>query len=274
MRTFLEVKGKLGPIPQSSSNQYRLPQPDTNPNVRKVNKPTEKRKILAPTKRFRANISTKSNEAVTPITVSKASTERSPDNRPLPLEEAPIYKSTPWPEAGKILGNLFEERKDLLLPLNYLSNNVTGTASVTNSKPPIKEEPKIEEQPSAGPKTEKCGCGPNCPFCKNQEQEEDWNGDCQRQLQQQLQPQQKVQMAQAKRPQTLNYQKPQSPQKFDQKTSDGRYPTQAEIHKQWETEMERLKFKYNLDCFSDSKLNSESDEEEQYKYEHGYETPI
>ena len=44
MRTFLEVKGKLGPIPQSSSNQYRPPQPDTNPNVRKVNKATEKRK--------------------------------------------------------------------------------------------------------------------------------------------------------------------------------------------------------------------------------------
>ena len=42
---ILEVEGKLGPIPQSSSNQYRPPQPDTNPNVRNVNKPTEKRKV-------------------------------------------------------------------------------------------------------------------------------------------------------------------------------------------------------------------------------------
>ena len=60
--------------------------------------------------------------------------------------------------------------------------------------------------------------------------------------------------------QTLNYQKPQSSQKFDQKTSGGQYPSQLEIHKQWEAEMERLNAKYNLDCFSDSELNSGSDE--------------
>ena len=41
-----------------------------------------------------------------------------------------------------------------------------------------------------------------------------------------------------------------------------------------EVEMERLNAKYNLDCFSDSELDSESDEGEQYKYEHGYETLI
>ena len=222
-----------------------------------------------PTKRFRANISAKSNEAATPTSVSKNSAERSPDNRPPPLEETAICKSTPWPKTGKMLGNLFEERKDWLLPPN---NNAKGTASVTSPKPPIKEAPKTKEQPSTSPKTEKCGWGPNCPFCKNQEEEENWNGDHHRQLQQQ--PQQKVQMAQAKHPQTLNYEKPQSPQKFTQKTSDGMYPSQAEIHKQWVTEMERLKAKYNLDCFSDSELDSESDEGEQYKYEHGYKTLI
>ena len=81
-------------------------------------------------------------------------------------------------------------------------------------------------------------------------------------------------MTQAKCPQTLNYQKPQSCQKFSQKTSDGQYPSQLVIRKQWEAEMERLNAKYNLDCFSDSELNSESDEGEQYKYEHGYETLI
>ena len=36
--------------------------------------------------------------------------------------------------------------------------------------------------------------------------------------------------------------------------------------------MERLNTKYNLDCFSDSELDSESDEGKQYFYEHGYET--
>ena len=38
--------------------------------------------------------------------------------------------------------------------------------------------------------------------------------------------------------------------------------------------MEILNSKYNLDCFSDSELDSESDEGEQYQYEHGYETLI
>ena len=97
IKTFLEVQGKLGPIPQSSNNQYRPSQPDTNPNVRKVNKAAEKRKRVAPTKRFRANIAVKPNEAATcpPATVSKTSTEGTLDNRPLPLEDAPIHESTP-----------------------------------------------------------------------------------------------------------------------------------------------------------------------------------
>ena len=38
--------------------------------------------------------------------------------------------------------------------------------------------------------------------------------------------------------------------------------------------MERLNSKYNLNCFSDSELDSELDEREQYHYEHGYETLI
>ena len=38
--------------------------------------------------------------------------------------------------------------------------------------------------------------------------------------------------------------------------------------------MERLNTKCKLDCFSDSELDSESDEGEQYHYEHGYETLI
>ena len=43
---------------------------------------------------------------------------------------------------------------------------------------------------------------------------------------------------------------------------------------QWEEEMERLNSKYNLDCYSDSELDSKSDEGEKYHYEHGYETLI
>ena len=43
---------------------------------------------------------------------------------------------------------------------------------------------------------------------------------------------------------------------------------------QWEEEMERLNSKYNLDCYSNSELDSKSDEGEQYLYEHSYETLI
>ena len=87
-------------------------------------------------------------------------------------------------------------------------------ADVTSPKPPIKEEPKIEEQSFTSPRTDKCGWGPNCPFCKNQEKEEDWDGNCQKQLQQQTPTQQEVQMPQARCPQTLSYQIPQNFQKF------------------------------------------------------------
>ena len=143
--------------------------------------------------------------------------------------------------------NLFEARKDWLLPPNYIDDK--STANIISQKPPIKVEPKIEEQPSTSPKAEKCGWGPNCPFCKNQE--EDWDGDHQKQFQQQPQSQEKIQMTQVQHPQTLNYQKlqtlsyqkPQSFQKFNWKTPDGRYPSQSKLHRQWGEEMERLNAK-------------------------------
>ena len=68
-------------------------------------------------------------------------------------------------------------------------------------------------------------------------------------------------------PQTLNYQKPQNLQKPNQETQINKYPSQTKICKQWEAEMERLNTKYNLDCLSDSELDLESDEGEEYKYQ-------
>ena len=73
-----------------------------------------------------------------------------------------------------------------------------------------------------------------------------------------LQP--KIQQPQARRPKTLNVAE--------------RYPSQTMAKQQWEAEMERLNSKYNLDCLSDSELNSESDKGEQYRYDYGYETLI
>ena len=129
----------------------------------------------------------------------------------------------------------------------------------------MKEEPKIGEQSIIGPKTEKCGWGQNCPFCKNWDKE-DWDGKHLNQLKQKTSPQPKIQRPQARCPQNL--------QKPDQETPIGTYPSQPKICKQWEAEMERLKTEYNLDCFLDSELDSDSDEGEEYKYENGYETFI
>ena len=169
-------------------------------------------------------------------------------------------------------GNLFEDR-NWLLPPNYLNNDSKSATGIASPNPPIKEESKIGEQSIISPKAEKCGWGPDCPFCKNQDKE-DWDGQHQNQLQQKAPAQPEIQRPQVRCPQTLNYQKPQNSQKFNQETQIDKYPSQTKICKQWEAEMERLNTKYNLDCFSDSELDSESDEGEEYQYEHGYETLI
>ena len=81
MKTFLEVEGKMGPIPLPTSNQYRPPQPDTNPMVRKDNA-LEKRKRAVLTKRFRPSTAPKPDETArqSPVTVSKV--PAAPENRP------------------------------------------------------------------------------------------------------------------------------------------------------------------------------------------------
>ena len=123
MKTFLEVEGKMGPIPvPAPSNQFRPPLPETNPNVRR-NDVAEKRKRATPKKMFRP--ATPNPTAVCPPL---------PEATPKPknsaaLPSVPAREDTPWPSTGKMLGNLFEDR-NWLLPKNYLatenkSENVT-----------------------------------------------------------------------------------------------------------------------------------------------------
>ena len=108
------------------------------------------------------------------------------ENRPPPLENSPACESTPWLGAGRMSGDLFEDR-NWLLPPNYLNNDNKNATGIASPKPPIKEEPRIGEQSIISPKTKKCGWGPNCPFCKNQD-EEDCDGKHQDQLQQKTPP--------------------------------------------------------------------------------------
>ena len=146
-----------------------------------------------------------------------------------------MREDTPWPGAGKMSGNLFEER-NWVLPKDYLATE-DKKEDATIAKPLLKEESKMEEQTSSQ-KEEKCGWGPDCPFYKAQKKD----GEDQQQK--------PLPKPQAKRPNTLSM---------------------AKMRQQWEEEMERLNTKYNLECFSDSELDSESDEGELYQYKHGYE---
>ena len=125
-------------------------------------------------------------------------------------------------------------------------NKNESMTGVTSPRAPLKEKPKLEEQ-IIRPKAEKCGWGPDCPFCKSQKKKEE------NKLQQKMSP--NVPNPQAKRPDTLSL-------------------NMTKIKQQWQVEMESLNSKYNLDYFSDSEFNSESDEGEQYQYEPGYETLI
>ena len=113
MKTFLEVENKMGPIIPAPSNQYRLPLPEMNPNVRKGSA-TEKRRTVTPRRRFKP---------ATPKATAKC----------LPLPQAPpkpnsnaatasvptmVRQDIAWPGIGKMSDNLFQDR-NWLLPKDY-----------------------------------------------------------------------------------------------------------------------------------------------------------
>ena len=126
MKTYLKLEGKLGPKPQPQSHQFRPPQPNINPQVRKESKATEKRKRLIPSKEYKVKVVARPDPgnatAQPPQTNAKApgnSENQKPstsDNNLPPLENAPVHASIPWLDAGKMSGNLFELRKDWPIP--------------------------------------------------------------------------------------------------------------------------------------------------------------
>ena len=165
MKTFLEVENKMGLIPvPAPGNQFRPPLPETNPNVRK-NDTTEKRKRATPKKKFRP--------ATPKITATCHPLPEVPLKSKNNAPSVPVREDTPWPSTGKMSGNLFKER-NWLLPKNYLvtENKNEDVTSVASTRPPLREEPKMEEQ-AISLKTEKCSWGPDCPFCKSQIKEEE-----------------------------------------------------------------------------------------------------
>ena len=115
MKTFLEVEGKMGPIPvQAPANQFRPPLPETNPNVRRSGA-AEKRKRGTPKKKFRP-ATPKPTTTCPPLPEAPPKPKNS-----APLLSVPVREDTPWPSRDNMSGNLFEDR-DWLLPKNYLAN--------------------------------------------------------------------------------------------------------------------------------------------------------
>ena len=188
MKTYLELEEKLGPKPQSQTNQFRPPLPNTNPQIRKESKTAEKRKRLSPTKKLKAVA--RPNSGNTTMQPPHESALVNPQNKqpptsesnPPPLEDASVSAGTPWPGAGKMSSNLFEIRKDWPVPP---STNTSTNIPIKPNLPTIKTEPQDPNQPkpsSTTTKLERCGWGPNCPICKNAE--EDLDGEHQKQCQQ------------------------------------------------------------------------------------------
>ena len=224
----------MEPIIPAPTNQYRPLLPEMNPNVIKGNA-TKKRRTVTPKRRFRP-VAPNATVMHSPI----------PKTPPKPTSNAAaasmptmVRQDTPWPGAGKMSGNLFQDKNWLLLK-DYLATEKKEEMA----KPYLKEEDKMEEQ---DPKEEKCGWGPGCPLCQAQKKEAD--PPHQQKPMENKQQQKPLPKPQAIRPDTLNM---------------------TRTKQQWEQEMERLNEKYKLDTFSDSELDSESDEDEQYQYQHGY----
>ena len=155
MKTYLELEGKLGPKPQSQSNQFRPPLPNTNLQVRKEkeSKATEKRKGLIPTKKNKVKVVARSDPSNVTMQLPQANAKApvnpesqqppTSENKPPPLEDATVHASTPWPKAGRMSGNLFELRKDWPIP----PANTTTTTTTMNAKlPVVKVEPQDPDQ--------------------------------------------------------------------------------------------------------------------------------
>ena len=112
MKTFLEVENKMGPIILAPVSQFRPPLLETNPNFRKSDT-TKKRKRATPKKKFRQATP---RVAMTCPPLPQAPPKPSNSALPAPVT---VREDTPWPSAGKMSGNLFEER-NWLLPKDYL----------------------------------------------------------------------------------------------------------------------------------------------------------
>ena len=158
IRTFLEVGNKMGPIIPAPANLYRLPLPETNPNVRKGNA-TKKKRTVTLKRKFRLLVpKTTATCSTLPKTPPKPASNAAAASKPMTVRQ-----DTLWPSAGNMSGNLFQDM-NWLLPKDYFAIEKKEEMA----KPYPEEGDKTEEQ---DPKEGKCGWGPGCPLYQAQKKE-------------------------------------------------------------------------------------------------------
>ena len=116
MKTFLEVENSIGTIIPALVSQFRPPLPETNRNFRKGDT-TEKMKRATPKKKFRPD-TPRAAMMHPPLPQVPPKPSNGASSAPVTVRE-----DTPWPGAGKMLGNLFEERNWLLLKDYLVTEN-------------------------------------------------------------------------------------------------------------------------------------------------------
>ena len=157
MKTFLEVENKMGPIILAPVCQFIPPLPETNPNFRKSDT-TEKRKRATPKKKFRP--------ATPRVVMMHPPLLQAPPKPSSSASSGPVREDTPWSGTGKMSGNLCKDRNWLL----FGHTKKMEDATIDTTKPPLKEEPKTEEQVTSRME-EKCCWGSDCPFANPKRKE-------------------------------------------------------------------------------------------------------
>ena len=126
----------MGLIIPAPASQFRPLLPETNPNIRK-NDMAEMRKRATPKKKFRP--ATHKTTAMHPPILE------APPKPKSGASLTPMTEDTPWPSAGKMLGNLFKGR-NWLLPKDYLVTERKEDTIADSARPPLKEELGAEKQ--------------------------------------------------------------------------------------------------------------------------------
>ena len=227
IRTYLELEGKLGPKFQPQQNQCRPAQSSTNPLVRRETRVTDKRRKLIPTKRYKVQVVAKPESTPKTINVTTQPPNTAPSASVNSEKENPPQKAhqVGTPHCLKMFQLMLAPHglEQGQGQVTYLNWGRTGQSLLHLLQIPNKDRATNQRcgnpHTTTMPKAEKCGWGQNCPICKNIE--EDWDGNHQKQIQQNIPNTQAWDSLQPQQKNFLQVPSPQQPQKAQQSQMQG-----------------------------------------------------